>query len=98
MKTKETWIDETLNSLDGIRQAAADPDLLRKVEAKLLHQEKTTSLIRQRYYWAVAAGIAVLVALNILGVLLYHQGQNLSEAVPAALANDYLSYLGPIKL
>ncbi|MEI7662397.1 MAG: hypothetical protein WCK34_09375 [Bacteroidota bacterium] len=98
MNTKETWIDETLNSLDGIRRAKADPDLFRKIQPGIaLPQNKSTSF-KQITYWSVAAGLALLVTLNVMVTLNYQKTTNRSSKVPEALASDYLSYLGPIKL
>ena len=98
MKTKETWIDETMNSVNAIGRATAAPGLFLKVQVKMEHQEDNAVLFRRLYYWPVAAGIAVLITLNILGALYYQHVQVLSQQVPAAVVTDYLSYLGPIKL
>lgn len=97
MKTKETWIDETLTALDGINRATAPHDLLLKIQAKAAPVIRKTVVLHRPFYWSVAAGIAVLITLNIFGVLNYHQTQNITGEVPAAVANDYLSYLSPIK-
>ena len=97
MKTKDSWIDETLNSLDGIGRATADPDIFLKVQSKR-EQGDNTGLLRQPWSWSVAAAIALLISLNIFGVLYYKEVRQLSQEVPAALAADYLSYLEPIKL
>ena len=98
MKTKETWIDETLNSLEGIRRAPADPDLFLKIQARAILRGKTTSGLWRTNYWPIAAGLAFLITLNIFGTLYYQHGQTTSLEVPAAVATDYLSYLSPINL
>ncbi len=98
MKTKETWIDETLNSLDGIRRAPADPELLLKVQARAILPGKKSSGMWKANYWSIAAGLAFLITLNIFGTLYYQHGQTTSLEVPAAVATDYLSYLSPINL
>ena len=98
MKAKETWIDDTLNSLDGIRRAPADPELYLKVQARAGLPEKKTSGLWRNNYWPIAAGLAFLITLNIFGTLYYQNGQTSSLEVPAAVATDYLSYLSPINL
>jgi hypothetical protein len=98
MKAKETWINDTLNSLDGIKRAASDPDLLLHLQAKLIQPEIRALPVRQHYYWSVAAGITLLIALNITGALYYRHADTVASEIPAAVATDYLSYLGPIKL
>ena len=97
MKTKETWIEETMNSLDGIVRAGADPGLFMKVQAKSNQPVTRLAMFRRQVPWAVAAGIAVLIALNIIGMIVYHQSRDISGQIPAAIVTDYLSYLGPIK-
>jgi len=98
MKTKETWIEETLNSFDGIRRATPKPDLFPGIQQRLGLPEKKTIPLKRPFYWSVAAGIAILIGLNIFGAIYYHSAQSISSQVPAAIAKDYLSYLGPIKL
>jgi hypothetical protein len=97
MKTKETWIDETLTALDGMNRATAPHDLLLKIQERAAPVERKTSVLQRSFYWSVAAGIALLISLNVFGVLYYHQTQKITREVPAAVANDYLSYLSPIK-
>jgi len=98
MKAKEKWIDETLNSLDGIARAKADSNLYKKVMEQAKHHEQSTSRLRPLYYWPAAAGLALLVTLNILAAIHYKSNNSVSQEVPAAVATEYLSYLGPIKL
>ena len=98
MNTKETWIDETLNSLDGIHRAPGPPDLLKKIQARLDHTENKRSSRQLAFYWRVAAGLALLIALNIVVTLYYHHTPASPMETPSAVASDYFSYLSPIKL
>ncbi len=98
MKRKESWREETMNSLDGIGRATPHPTLLHpRLQMNDFTQPEAVPA-KPSFYWTIAAGIAILVSLNVLGALYYHHAQNLSQQAPAAIANDYLSYLGPIKL
>jgi thiosulfate reductase cytochrome b subunit len=98
MKAKETWIEETLDSLDGIRRATPQQDLFPGILKSAGHPGKKTNPVKRPFYWSVAAAIVILITLNIFGAFYYHQFQSTSGKVPAAIAKDYLSYLGPIKL
>ena len=87
-----------MNSLEGIRRALADPQLFLKVQTRTILPQYQTARLQMTSYWPVAAGLAILIALNIFITLHSHKAQNPSQEVPAAVATDYLSYLGPIKL
>ncbi|MCX6306781.1 MAG: hypothetical protein NT040_17585 [Bacteroidetes bacterium] len=98
MKDKETWIEDTLHSLDGVRRATCNPDIFEEIPAESIHPPIETVQANRPFYWSVAAGIAVLIALNIFGMLYHHRANNHSGNVSSSLSADYLSYLGPIKL
>ena len=98
MNTKETWIDGTMNSLEGIRRAPADPELFDKIMAQTAKPVKITGRFRPVTFWVAAAAIAILVTMNILGLLYYHKVPTSSQGTPATLATEYFSYLEPIKL
>ena len=98
MNRKETWINDTLNSLEGIRRATSDPGLFIKVQAEALHPMSKKRGFKGAYYWSAAACITLLIALNILGALYYHQSENLTGSGVAAVATDYLYFLRPVKL
>ena len=98
MNTKEKWIEDTLNSLDEIRRAPSTGDLLVKIEAKLAQPDAKTVRIQHSTDWYAAAGLALLITMNIFGILYYHKAQTPGQAAPSALASEYLSYLEPIKL
>ena len=97
MNANETRIENTMDSLEGIQRAGADPDLYNKIRNNLSQPIQTTVSIRSSY-WAVAAGLVLLITLNILTSLYFHQSQNPLAGAPAAVASDYLFYLGPINL
>jgi hypothetical protein len=98
MNRKETWINETMNALDGIRPAASDPELVRKLYSTASEPHENKDLFPRPVYWSVAAGIALLVTLNVLTALHFNRNHtNLKEA-PAAVATEYLTYLGTAKL
>lgn len=58
---KETWIENILNSTNGITQVKPDDYLFSKIQRKIKQQNK----VSPKTVWLVAASIAVLVLLNI---------------------------------
>ncbi len=98
MNVKETWIDATLDSLDGILPARTDDSLYDRVMSGTANPVVKTNSIGNSYFWSAAAGILLLISLNILFAFYYRHAQVPSPEVPAAMANEYLSYLGHIKL
>jgi len=58
---RENFINEILNSVDGIAKVTPNEVLFQKIEQRI--QETTVS---PRTLWLVAASIAALIALNLL--------------------------------
>ena len=58
---KQTWIENILNSTNGITQVAPSDDLFSKIRQRIQLEAKVSS----KTLWLVAASIAVLVLLNI---------------------------------
>ncbi len=98
MKAKEHWIEETLGSLDGIRGAKASSALVSKLESMADMPGFGSRILRPALYWPAAAALALLLAMNILVFTNYHRSSAQSKGPTEILADDYLSYLGPIKL
>ncbi len=58
---QENWIQNVLNSTNGMTSVKPSDDLLSKIQQKIKQQEK----VSPSTVWLVAASIAVLVLLNI---------------------------------
>ena len=58
---KENWIENILNSTNGITQVVPSDDLFSKIQHRFQQQSKVSS----KTLWLVAASIAVLVLLNV---------------------------------
>ena len=58
---KENWIENIINSSNGITSVAPKANLFSKIQQKI-HQEETVPV---KTLWLVAASIAVLILLNI---------------------------------
>lgn len=57
---KQNWIQNVLNSTNGMTQVVPSDDLLSKIQRKIKQQEKVSPTT----VWLVAASIAVLVTIN----------------------------------
>ena len=97
MKAKEAWINETLESLSGIRPVPFDRDLFPEIEEKLLRKPETVEMLRKPVFWTIAASLAFLITLNVMGLMLATQKTTITDASRAVVV-DYLEYLTPIKL
>jgi hypothetical protein len=59
---KENWINEILNSTNGMTQVTPNADLYSKIEQKIFLNKNVVSM---KTVWLVAASIVILVSLNI---------------------------------
>ena len=98
MNAKEKWIDETMNSLDGISRVQSNPDMIEGFMSKIIQQEPKVRKIRPVMFWPVAASLSILIAMNILVAISYRQPSNTLQEATKAVVTEYLYYLGPIKL
>lgn len=58
---KETWINEVLESAQGIKPAIPNAQLFSKIQSKI----KKENILATEWVWTAAASMAILVALNI---------------------------------
>jgi len=98
MNRKETWINETLNSLDGIQRAPASAGLFLKIQSGTGLPVNKPAAINKSFYWSAAAGLALLIALNVIVAQQSHVTPQHPAETPATMASEYFSYLSPIKL
>lgn len=57
----DNWINEILNSTNGMTQVAPSDDLLERINAKIA----VAKTVSNRTVWLVAASIIILLGLNI---------------------------------
>jgi len=98
MKTNKQLIDDTLNSLELLQRAKPDPDLVDHILNSAGRSESTVPMMKRPFTWAIAAGIVLLISLNVAGLLYVNKTQNHATDLPSAISTEYLSYLEPIKL
>lgn len=98
MNPNNPIIEETIGSLEGIRRAAAEPDLFDGVKARLAHPVRRSTYARRPLYWSAAAGLALLIALNIFSAIRIHSDQSNGQATSSGTETEYFSYLEPLNL
>ena len=59
---KENWINQILNSSNGMMQIAPSTDLFSKIQQKIYLKKETVSV---KTVWLIAASIIVLALVNI---------------------------------
>lgn len=59
---RDNWIENIINSTNGIQAVAPSDDLLAKIQQKIRQPEK----VSPKTVWLFAASIVVLVSLNIV--------------------------------
>jgi prophage maintenance system killer protein len=57
---RENWIQNVLNSTNGMTTVTPNADLLSRIQQKIKQQEK----VSPKTVWLIAASIAVLVTIN----------------------------------
>lgn len=80
---KEQWIDEILNSTDGLQKASADAHLFSRIERRLRECE----FVSPKTVWLAAASIAILVAVNV--VLIKKSAQSKSDNPIPSIATSF---------
>jgi hypothetical protein len=98
MKTKEQWIDETIESFDGIQPAIGNQFTYEKVIQRISNPKRKYTLLQSRIFWQIAASVALLIMLNVLSVIIYNQTSGEDQSQVKSLANEYFSYIDTIKL
>jgi hypothetical protein len=86
-------IEETLNSLEGIQKAEANPFLYAQVMARLEKGEAVVVSIAPRVIWQAAACFAVLITLNVLVWAHSNNHSGLHAEKNNPVVQEYLSYL-----
>ncbi len=69
---KREWIEDTLNSLQGIRQVEPNPELWGKIKRATLN--KSINYLSQTKVWAAAASFLFLIFLN--GLIIKSNGSS----------------------
>jgi hypothetical protein len=98
MKTKEQWINETMDSLDGIQPATGDPLNMKKIMQQVQKKREPYILTQRHLILQIAAGLTLLISVNIFSLLNYNGTSNSEQTLVKTLATEYFSYMETIKL
>jgi len=94
MNKKGKWVDEVLQSLDGIQRAEPANDLFDKIMAKLPEKKQAVIIPIKRLRWLVAAA-CLIIGLNIYVLSIGMQSsqkENTSESQSIELLTDFSLY------
>lgn len=91
MESSDKWVNDVMQSIDGIKQANPSPDLFDKITSKLPQTNKVKIIPLYRLRWAVAAACAVI-ALNVYVFSSELQSDNTSLDNSVQLLRDYSFY------
>jgi hypothetical protein len=98
METKEQWITTTMESLEGISPAEGDPLLHERVMPELRKPHSRIIPYNPRIAWQIAAGLALLISINIFSIVTYNKSHKVSQTDTNPIASEYFSYIETIKL
>ena len=98
MKTKEEWISETMESLEGIQPAAGDPILAEKVMNRIRLGRPVAFSFRAPVVLKAAALILLLISFNLITFIYSAGGTDISENSVKSIATEYFSYIDSLNL
>lgn len=91
MNTEDSNIENTLNSLNGIKRPVASSLLVDKIMQRVELVEAKIVDMSPIQRWSIAAGIALLITLNVFSVKQYSTGTKGNGT--NAFEKEYFSYL-----
>lgn len=94
MNEKEQWIDQHLRSEEFLQKAAPGSDLMARLKAIPVKSGAIRVLIPKRIIWSVAAGITLLIVLNLISIQSYRKAERAQETSSTTVNEDaYFSYM-----
>jgi len=97
MNKMEQQIDKTLESLDGIHRAKSNYFMYEKVMQRINNDGLKTLTRQSRIIWQMAALILILISINLLSLVYFSKTSGQSQDNVKSIANEYFSYMDPIK-
>lgn len=96
MDRKEEWIEGTLNSMENMRRAGLSSGLYEQ----LLTNSRVglnSIAVSNKTIWRAAAGIALLIMLNVLSIVNWNNGVSKPKH-NNAFVQEYFSYVNEVQL
>jgi hypothetical protein len=97
MKRKENWIEETLNSLDGIQKAVPGAAFQKQVLERTSLAYQSGPKLVPRWVLKAAATVLILISLNFLTGIIVSSGEETNGTSDISTEN-ILDYLTPSEL
>lgn len=91
MNTKDKWIHDTMESLDGLQRASGDSGFTERIVARVEHSGGKVRQISSTFLLKIAAGLALLISINVITLLYYNR--SVATATTHPLATEYFSYI-----
>lgn len=66
---KEQWIDEVMNSVDGLQRPAGNPFLYEKIKYKMERGSEAAPIAGKKMVWGWAMALAALLAVNGVSIV-----------------------------
>lgn len=93
MNKKEAWIQETMESLEGLKIPQVSSSLDEKILKHLFQDEIKVIAIRPQLTWSIAASLLLLIGLNCISLIQYNKNQvNEKQSDAYTLYNNYFLY------
>jgi len=89
MRSDNEWMEEIQNSLDGMQRATMSKQLSDKIVQQLSVACSRVVRIPRMMVWTIAAGVALLIALNISTLFRQKSTENLVQMRQANPLSDY---------
>ena len=80
---QEKYIEQVLNSTNGITKVIPNEDLFSKIESRIKEQD----FVSMKTIWIAAASIAVLICINITAISIKSKSKETKVAVLASELN-----------
>lgn len=94
---KEKWIDDTLESLDGIRRADAPPGLFEKAMQGLSRgKARVVSMTRAQLWSAAACGLLLVVA-NLFMCIQFARSNPRGQSQQESFVREYFVFSEPLQ-
>ena len=92
MKSKEGWIHETMEGLDGIVKPEPNPYLFEKIKTRM--ENRKANFISQKFAWSLITCMILLAAINFLSCIRYEKKNTISSSSESkTFYSEYFSYI-----
>ena len=93
MNTKDQWINQTMESLDGAGRAGLSPSIREKIPDRIQAPWAGTDSVAIGLVWKIAAVILLLISLNVFTLTVSHRSSGNTRDSAKSVASEYFSYI-----